>query len=99
MRRAPFPAAVLLLLSLGCASGFGRIASGMTGAEVAQLMQSEPTRTEQFEGGYTALYYGPDRCVLLQNDRVVGKNESRVRVIVASSAGAASERTPARCVP
>lgn len=99
MRRAPFAASLLVLLALGCATRFGRIAPGMTSAEVAQLMQGEPTRTEQFEGDYTALYYGQDRCVLMQGDRVVDKDETRVRVIVASSAGAASERTPARCVP
>lgn len=99
MKRAPFAAAVLVLLALGCANRFGQISSGMTSAEVAQVMRSEPSRTEQFADGYTALYYGPDRCVLMQGDRVVGKDESRVRVIVASSAGAASERTPARCMP
>lgn len=99
MRRFPFAAAVLFLLAAGCASRFGRISTGMTSAEVAQVMQGEPSRTEELADGYRALYYGEDHCVLMQGDQVVSKAETRVRVVVASSAGAASERTPARCVP
>lgn len=90
---------VSLPLMAGCASRFRQIYPGMSGAQVASVMESGPTRTEQFEGGYSAWYYGEDQCVLLQEDKVVSKQETQQGSSVQAPLISVNETLRAQCLP
>lgn len=90
---------VSLTLTAGCASRFRQLYPGMSGAQVASTMESGPTRTEQFEGGYTAWYYGEDQCVLLQEDKVVSKQETQQGTAVNAPIISVRETLRAQCLP
>jgi hypothetical protein len=93
-------AAVLVLpLTAGCSNAFRQIYPGMSGAQVAEVMKSGPTRTEQFDGGYSAWYYGEDRCVLLEGDRVVSKQQSQKGDSVNTPFVTVNEKIRAQCLP
>ncbi len=92
-------AVLLLPLMVGCSSPFRHVYPGMTGAQVAEVMKAGPTRTEQFERGYTAWYYGEDRCVLLEDDKVVSKQQSQERDSVSTPFVTVNETVRAQCLP
>jgi hypothetical protein len=86
-------------LVAGCAGGFRRLQPGMTTSQVVEAMRREPTRTEQFEQGYAAWYYGEDSCLLLKEDTVVSMQESEAAETVLTPVGMVDERVLAQCLP
>lgn len=100
MRTLPFSAAVALLAMAGaCSSPFKHIYPGMTEAQVAALMEKAPSRTDVFEGDYAAWYYSEDRCVLLHEGIVVGKQQTEKTTAVRTPLGTLREEIRAQCLP
>lgn len=77
---------ILLVLAVsvatGCASAgkkFGKIYPGMRKEDVVKTMEKGPSEVQQFSDGYTAWYYGEDRCLLMKEDEVASKAETKTK--------------------
>jgi hypothetical protein len=82
-----------------CTSHFARVGPGMTVGEVTEVMHRQPSRIEQHAEGYSAWYYDQDRCILLKDDRVVGKAEEVDQASVGTPFGGLVVTRPAVCAP
>jgi hypothetical protein len=81
-----------------CAHPFSKVYPGMTSKQVAETVGA-PNRSENFAGGYSAWYYGSDRCLLLHDDEVVSKQETETQEVVKTPVGTYTEKIPADCLP
>lgn len=86
-------------LLTGCAAGFRRLQPGMSTSQVVEVMRREPTRTEPFDQGYLAWYYGEDSCLLLKEGTVISLQESQELVPVLTPVGVVDERVLPQCLP
>jgi hypothetical protein len=92
-------AILMLATASGCAARLAQVTPGMTSTEVRALAEEIPNRVQPFPDNYQAWYFGDDECVLFQNDKVVGKDETRNTKAVHSPEGGYMERTKAQCLP
>ncbi|WP_052519073.1 hypothetical protein [Archangium violaceum] len=92
-------ALTLLFLSSGCANRFKQLYPGMTRQQVVEQMERAPSRTELFEDGYSAWYYGEDQCLLFQQDVVVAKQRTEVTTNVKTPLGSLREELKPQCLP
>ena len=93
---------VLPLLLLACAEGprWDHIIPGMTGQDVMKEMKSGPSKIDPYQDNYSAWFYGADKCVLMQNEKVVSKETTESKGgIRLFGLGGSSESQLAGCVP
>ncbi|MBJ6765799.1 hypothetical protein JGU66_34020 [Myxococcaceae bacterium JPH2] len=100
MRTSRFTAICALALT-GCAStgGFDKLYPGMTAAQVAETMGRGPTQAEPYADGWAAWYYGEDRCVLMRDDKLVGKSVSEERAALNTPVLSVRDTARAQCSP
>ncbi len=92
----------VFVLSACATSGsrFGKIYPGMTSDQVVQTMGKGPDKTDAFPDNYASWYFGQDACILVQNDKVVGKSVSEEKgVLETFGYGGMSEKKKAECIP
>ncbi|HZH13065.1 MAG TPA: hypothetical protein VE057_01750 [Archangium sp.] len=92
-------AILVLAVCSGCANHFKQLYPGMTGQQVAEVMTSGPSRTEEFPEGYSAWYYGDEQCLLLRDNTVVAKQETEGKSEVYTPLGFVREEIHAQCLP
>ncbi len=95
----PWAAVALLVLGGACASPFKHVYPGMTEAQVAEVMEEAPSRTDVFEEDYAAWYYGEDRCLLLHEGVVVAKQQTEETTAVSTPIGSLREEIRAQRLP
>jgi hypothetical protein len=98
-RSWPIAFATAPVVLVGCVAGFSSLYPGMSSEQVAGAMGRGPTRTEMFEGGYTAWYYGENECVLMQNNTLVDKQVSRRVQGVETPIVGYHDKELAQCLP
>lgn len=105
-----FRSVVLLVLGavvwMGCGGsravrppGFSAVTPGMNSADLTAMMGEGPTSAREFQDGSVAWFYGPNRCVLLREDRVVTKEMTTRERGVSTRWGSMTKETPAQCAP
>ncbi|MBU8897811.1 hypothetical protein DRW03_07245 [Corallococcus sp. H22C18031201] len=99
--RTPRLTTVCALALMGCASagGFDKLYPGMTAAQVAETMGRGPTQAEPFAEGWAAWYYGEDRCVLMRDDKLVGKSVTEERAALNTPVISVRDTVRAQCLP
>lgn len=76
MSRIALAAAVFVTITGCTARRFATITPGMTEAQVMTAMKSAPDEVKRFDERYAAWFYGDDRCLLMEQGAVVGKEVS-----------------------
>ena len=89
-------------LLVSCASSgkkFAKIYPGMTVEQVGTVMETGPSQVQTLSDGYASWYYGEDRCLLMKDEKVISKDQSKDDGgIEIFGIGGARQRRLAECV-